>query len=148
MRHGNGGGLLRAVVDTNVYVSAFLHPDRPIFQIIQQAVERRYRLLISPAIIRELGRVLEEDFGIEERVKIQRIKTLVRAGEVVTPHFVLHVITEDPPDNRILECAVAGNADVIVSGNDHLRALKAYQGIPIVRPVDFLRTIGVTARRQ
>lgn len=148
MRHGNGGGLLRAVVDTNVYISAFLHPDRSIFQIVQQAVERRYRLLISPAIVRELGRVLEEEFGIEEQVKIQRLKTLVRAGEVVTPQFVLNVITADPPDNRILECAVAGNADLIVSGNDHLRALKVYQGIPIVRPIDFLRTLGITIRRR
>jgi predicted nucleic acid-binding protein len=42
-----------------------------------------------------------------------------------------------------LECAVEGKADVIVSGDHHLRDLKSYQGIPIVRPIDFLRTLGV-----
>ncbi|MGH8071356.1 MAG: PIN domain-containing protein [Candidatus Entotheonellia bacterium] len=62
MNPASGGGLLRAVVDTNVYISAFLHPERPIFQIVEQAVEQRYRLLISPAIVNEVGRVLRETF--------------------------------------------------------------------------------------
>ena len=51
MNPASGGGLLRVVVDTNVYIYAFLHPERPIFQIVQQAAERRYRLLISSAIV-------------------------------------------------------------------------------------------------
>jgi predicted nucleic acid-binding protein len=58
MNPASDGGLLRAVVDTNVYISAFLHPERSIFQIVQQAAEHRYRLLISPAIMNEVGRVL------------------------------------------------------------------------------------------
>jgi hypothetical protein len=58
--------------------------------------------------------------------------------------ITLDVIREDPPDNRILECAVEGRANLIVSGDRHLRRLKIYQGIPIVRPIDFLRTLGVT----
>jgi predicted nucleic acid-binding protein len=58
--------------------------------------------------------------------------------------MTLDVIREDPADNRILECAVEGRANLIVSGDRHLRRLTIYQGIPIVRPVDFLRTLGVT----
>ena len=146
MPRANGGLLLRAVVDTNVFVSAFLHPGRPLFQIVRLAAERRYRLLISPAIVRELGRVLEEEFDIEERVKIRRLKTLTRAAEIITPSITLDVIKEDPPDNRILECAVEGKADLIVSGNRHLLRLKSYQSIPIVRPIDFLRTLGVSTK--
>jgi putative PIN family toxin of toxin-antitoxin system len=140
----SGGGLLRAVVDTNVYISAFLHPERPIFQIVQQAVARRYCLLISPAIVNEVGRVLRETFGLEERVRLHRLKALVKAAEIINPQMTLDVIREDPADNRILECAVEGRANLIVSGDRHLRRLTIYQGIPIVRPVDFLRTLGVT----
>jgi uncharacterized protein len=132
------------VVDTNVYISAFLHPERPIFQIVQQAAERRYRLLISPAIVNKVGRVLRETFGLEERVKIHRLKALVKATEILNPKIAIEVIREDPPDNRILECAVEGRANRIVSGDRHLRRLKIYQGIPIVRPIAFLRTLGVT----
>ena len=54
----------------------------------------------------------------------------------------LHVILHDPDDNRILECAVEGQAHLIVSGDRDLRRLKIYQGIPIVTPTDFLRTLG------
>jgi uncharacterized protein len=131
------------VVDTNIYISAVLHPERAIFQIVQLAAERRYRLLISPAIMNEVGRVLRETFGIGERTRIDRLKALAKAAEIVIPQFTLDVIREDPPDNRILECAVAGGAHLIVSGDRHLRRLKMYQGIPIVRAIDFLRTLEV-----
>jgi putative PIN family toxin of toxin-antitoxin system len=143
MNPASGGELLRVVVDTNVYISAFLHPERSIFQIVQQAAEHRYRLLISPAIVNEVGRVLREHFSLEEMVTIRRLKALTKAAEIVNPQLTLDVIREDPPDNRILECAVEGRAHLIVSGDRHLRRLKIYQGIPIVRPTDFLRTLGV-----
>jgi len=54
----------------------------------------------------------------------------------------IFTITNDPDDNRILECAVEGQAHLIVSGDRDLRRLKVYQGIPIVTPTDFLRTLG------
>jgi putative PIN family toxin of toxin-antitoxin system len=146
MQHENDGARLRVVVDTNVFVSAFLHPDQPIFQSVQHAAERRYCLLISPALIQELGRVLQEEFGIEDRVKVRRLKMLAKAGELIVPRTTLEVIAEDPPDNRILECAVEGRADLIVSGDQHLRRLKSYAGIPIVRPTDFLRTLGIAVK--
>lgn len=56
MNPASDGGLPRAVGATNVYISAFLRPERPIFQIVQQAAEHRYRLLISSAIVNEVGR--------------------------------------------------------------------------------------------
>jgi putative PIN family toxin of toxin-antitoxin system len=144
MNPASGGGLLRAVVDTNVYISAFLHPERPIFRIVQQAVERRYHLLISPAIVNEVGRVLRGTFGLDERVRLHRLKALVKTAEIINPEVILEVVCEDPPDNRILECAVEGRAHLIVSGDRHLRRLKIYQGIPIVRPIDFLWTLGIS----
>lgn len=65
-------------------------------------------------------------------------------GEIVVPNLTLNVITQDPPDNRILECAVAGNADLIVSGNRHFLDLRTYEGIGMVRPRDFLRMLGIS----
>ena len=146
MQHASGGVQLRAVVDTNVYISAFLYPDRLVFQVVLAASRGRYHLLTSPAILREVGKVMREGLGWEERVRIQHLKILTKAAEIVIPTTTLAVIKEDPADDRILECAVAGRADLIVSGDQHLRRLKAYQGIPIIRPVDFLRTLGITTR--
>lgn len=149
MNRASGGDKLRVVVDTNVVISAFLHTERPLFQIFQCAVQGRYQLLTSPALIREVGRVLRETFHVTDHARIGRLKALVKAAEMITPQRTLNVITADPPDNRILECAVEGRANLIVSGNRrHLLALKAYEGIPIVRAVDFLRTLGVAPKQR
>jgi uncharacterized protein len=147
MNRGNGGKQLRVVVDTNVYISAFLHPEQPTFQIFQYAAEKRYCLVTSPAIVQEVGRVLREKFGIADQIRICRLKGLVRAAELLTPTTILNVITNDPPDNRILECAIDGKENLIVSGDNHLRCLKEYQGISIIRPTDLLRTLGVSLKK-
>ena len=130
------------VLDTNVYVSAFTFPRGVPWQVWRHALHRGYQLLVSPAIVREVARVLGEDFYWEERRLRRRLKLLVRLGEIVTPQITLHVTTNDPDDNRILECAVEGQAHLMVSGDRDLRRLKVYQGIPIVTPTDFLRTLG------
>src|SRR5262245_4723306 len=133
---------LRVVLDTNVYVSAFTFPRGVPRQVWRHALRRRYRLLVSPAIVREVARVLRGDFHWEERRLRRRLKLLVRLGEMVTPQTPLQVITNDPDDNRILECAMEGQAHLIVSVDRDLRRLKVYQGIPIVTPTDFLRILG------
>ena len=146
MNPESGRATLRAVLDTNVYISVFLYLRRPIFQILQLAGKGQYQLLTSPAIIQELGRVMREHFGVEEKERVRRLKQLAAIAEIILPQITLDVIKEDPPDNRILECAVAGHAGLIISGNRHLLRLKSYEGIPIVRPIDFLRTLGIASK--
>src|SRR5215471_7853073 len=133
---------LRAVLDTNVYLSAFAYPTRPLAEVWRHALRRRYTLLVSPAILREVGQTLRSVLAWGDAQVIAQLKLIVRAAEVVVPTITLQVITADPADDRVLECAVAGHADVIVSGDRHLRKLRRYENIPIVRPVDFLRTLG------
>lgn len=108
------------------------------------ARERRYQLLISPVIITEVAEKLRSKFGWEEARILRRTKLMAKVGRrMVVPRFVLDVMHDDPDDNRILECAVEGKADVIVSGDRALLRLKSYNDIPIVRPIDFLRTLGL-----
>jgi uncharacterized protein len=136
---------MRAVLDTNVLTSAFKDPPGRVTPLWRAARQRRYRLVISPAIMREVADVLRRKLGWEEPRIRRRLKQLSRVAELVQPEITVSVITDDPPDNRILECAVAGRADVIVSGDRHLRKLKSYEGIPIIRPVDFRRSLGLVA---
>jgi putative PIN family toxin of toxin-antitoxin system len=133
---------LKVVLDTNVYFSAFNSTRGVPFELWRRAVEREYELLISPAIIREMADVLRMDLAWPESEIIAQLKLVVRVAKIVEPTFTLDVIAADPDDDRILECAVSGNADLIVSGDRHLTKLKRFQGIGIVRPVDFLRTLG------
>ena len=115
---------LRVVRDTNVLVSAFTREQGLSFQIWRLAIERRYRLLISPAIAAEIADVLRRKFSWGDEPVLQRLKSLVRTAEMVIPKLTLRVVPEDDDDNRILECAAAGNAGLIVSSDRHLRKLK------------------------
>jgi putative PIN family toxin of toxin-antitoxin system len=136
-------GSLRVVLDTNVYVSAFTHPQGPPSQVWRQALHERYTLLISPAIVAEVARVLRLKFAWNDLRIIRRMKLLVRVAEIVSPTITLQIIKDDPSDDRILECAVSGQADLIVSGDHHLANLKSFRGIGIIRPADLLRTLGI-----
>ena len=135
------GGRLRVVLDTNVYFSVFTKRGIP-FRIWRAAVDRTYILIISPAIVREIASVLRFDAGWEESRIVRRLKLLASVAEIVQPSATLRVVIADPDDDRIIECAVAGNADLIISGDHHLSRLKAFQGIAIVRPAYFLKTLG------
>ncbi len=134
---------MRAVLDTNVLVSAFVRPRGRVAPLWRAAQARRYQLLLSPAIVREVARVLREDFLWEESRIIRQLKPLSKRGEIIIPRVTVDVIHDDPPDNRILECAIAGHADLIVSGDRHLLKLKSYEGVLIVRPIDFRRSLGL-----
>ncbi len=144
MSAAKSGGL-RVVLDTNVYFSAFSHPQGVPFQIWSHGVSRHYALIVSPAIMREVADVLRKDLAWPEAKIVVHLKLIAQAAEIITPTIVLEVIADDPDDDRILECAVAGRADLIVSGDRHLTRLKAHQGIGIARPADFLRTLPLRA---
>jgi putative PIN family toxin of toxin-antitoxin system len=133
---------LRVVFDTNVYFSALTHPRGVPFQIWLQAVRRRFTLISSPAIIRELAEVLRDDLRWAGPDIVARLKLMVGVAEIVVPAITIGAITADDDDNRILECAVAGRADLIVSGDHHLRDLGSFRNIGIARPIDFHRTLG------
>lgn len=138
------GKPFRVVLDTNVYYSALHSPAGPLEVLLAAGVrERRYRLLVSPFILHELHEKLMEKFVWEESRALSAIKQIVHAAELVHPQTVPAVIADDPDDDSILACAVVGQADLIISGDRHLLQLKEYAGIPIVRPMDFLRTLGL-----
>ena len=134
------GRPLRVVLDTNVYFSAFTKRGVP-FGIWRAALDRRYALIVAPSIVHEIGDALRSVAGWEESRIVRRLKIVSRVADIVVPAPVLRVVIADPDDDRILECAVAGKADLIVSGDSHLTKLKEFQGIGIIRPIDFLRTL-------
>jgi uncharacterized protein len=128
--------VIRAVFDTNVFLSAIVFGGNP-ERAFLLARERRIRLLVSPPILIEMASILREKFGWGERDAADAVKTIGRAGELIKPPNTLAVLKDDG-DNRVLECAVEGHADVIVSGDHHLLDLKEYAGIAILRPAEFL----------
>jgi len=133
----------RVVLDTNVYISAVMFGGLP-GSLLDLAFLRAFTLITSPALLDELDEKLRAKFEMTvEDVAFLRGK-LENIALVVEPVEDLRVIAEDPDDNRVLECAVTGEADVIVSGDRHLLKLASYQGISIVTVRQFLELVGAS----
>lgn len=124
--------------DTNVIISALLWEGNE-SKIIGLAEEGKIKLLSSAALLSELKNVLShERFGLEEKTVDENIKYILTISEIVSPKRKLKVIRDDPADDRVLECALEGRADYIVSGSKHLLQLNEFHRIKIVRAKELL----------
>jgi uncharacterized protein len=130
--------VLSVTVDTSVYIGA-LNAGGFGYRLFTMAQSGVIHIDISEAILDETIRVLREKFGWDGyRLHDARLR-LASFTSRVTPTQVLDVIKEDPPDNRILECAVEAGSDYIVTWDKDLLRLGEYGGIRIIRAVDFLQ---------
>jgi putative PIN family toxin of toxin-antitoxin system len=135
---------MKAVFDTNIFISAFLIPGSQGEQAFLLARRKHVDLYTSVAILAETAQTLRQKFHQEEADITAALKLIGRAAEVLRPDVKITTL-KDVADNRILECAVAGDADVIVTGDRALLALKSFGGIAIMRLADFLRLFPQTA---
>ena len=129
-----------AVVDTNVFVSA-LAGSRTCKRIIDLFRADTFELVISIDLISEIAAVLARpkfDFDQSNIEKILRFLKYKATKVSVTEKIS---VCRDPADNIILECAVSGKADFIVTGDKDLLTLKSFRKIPIVTPRKFLEII-------
>lgn len=130
-------GLPRVVLDTNVVVSA-AWGGVP-WRVVEAWLAGRYLLLISPAILAGYQVTLARLHpGSEAAARV--LYAVYLKAVTVTPRERLTVVRQDPSDNRFLECALAGHAQSLVSGDRHLLSLRTFRGIPIVTPRAFLET--------
>jgi uncharacterized protein len=129
-------------VDTNVLISAALSHSGSPAQIMSLWENEVFEILVSKPILAEYHRVFHYPRLHFSPEKIIRSLRLVQHTAVlVEPVEELHVVSADPHDDKFLACAVAGNASYIVSGDEHLLALKEYRGIPILSPALFMTAI-------
>jgi uncharacterized protein len=131
---------VRAVLDTNIYVSALALPGSVAEEALQRASNQRYELVTSTAILAELATVLANKFKWDPGRALEACREVLEISTVVRPKKRISLLNDDP-DNRILECAVAAKANCIATGDKHLLDLGRYEGIPIVRLVEFLREL-------
>lgn len=134
---------MRVVLDTNVIVSSLLRPGSPPDQVVSAFFNERIAAVTSIALLAELEDVLfrpkiANRVGKPEAELRGFLDNFRESAAVAEPVETINVVTADPPDNRVLEAAVAGEAEYIVSGDRYLPELGAYEGIEIVTPAMFL----------
>ena len=130
----------RVVLDTNILISA-LGWDGNERKILKKCIQGDIQLIESLELLNELIKVLQrQKFNfISARKKAEFLKYLVEISELVYPKERLNLIIEDPTDNKVLECALKGNANYIISGDLHLLNLEEFRKIKIVNPTKFLK---------
>ena len=129
---------MRAILDTNVLISAYVFPGGKPEAVYRLALEGRLEIGTSRALLAEFGRVLGQKFGwIPDRVEAA-VAQMTRIAAVVEPTEVVQVIRADPAAGRVLEAARAFGADVIVSGDRHLLDLGTWSDIEVLSPAEFI----------
>lgn len=135
----------RIVMDTNTLVSAIGWGGPP-HRLLRACILGRLRLYLSPAIVEELTEVLS-------RPKLRVVAAhpdlpavlswLCDPARLVIPGVTLDVVREDQDDNRVIECAVESGAEAVVTGDEHLLRLGAYEGIAFLSPHEACSRWGV-----
>ncbi len=133
--------MLRVVADTNIYISALNFGGVP-ERVLALARRGRLDLFISKPILDEIEGVLKRKFQWPASRVREAASTIREFAKIVEPRERIAIVRNDEPDNRVLECAVAAKARIIVSGDSHLRDLRSFRGMRILSPRTLLDTLG------
>jgi hypothetical protein len=137
---------MKVVLDTNIFVSAIIAAQGKPAQILDAWRASRFDLVIRADIIEEIREVLCRPH-IRKRHPWAREEIdafLDSFGELATitlGELEVKVVADDPDDNMYVACAVEGEADYIVSGDQHLLKLGTFKGIKIITPAQFLEIL-------
>ena len=122
---------MRVVFDTNILVSALVFPGGRGDAALRRVIARTDQLVMSKPVLDELLDVLSRKFAREAEELAHVAVFVSELAMVVAPKRRLRIVQDDP-DNRILECALAGRAEAIVTGDKALLALESFRNIPVV----------------
>lgn len=130
----------RIVLDTNCILNAYLSPGYS-REVLLLAQKKKIIIVTSRILLAEFSEVSRKKIQ-DNQSKLNHFRNkLFSLIEIIEPKNSIAMIKRDPDDNRVLEAAVEGKCDFIVTGDRDLLELKVYQGIKILNPKDFLERI-------
>lgn len=139
--------MIRAVVDTNVLISALISkkPSPPL-NIYNLLKSEDFLLITSPAILEELEEVINRKTIIKLHKRSQQqideiLQEIAETSYIVPGMISVEAVKKDPDDDKFIAAAIEGKADYIVSGDKPLLNIKEYMGIKIISPKDFMRLL-------
>ncbi len=137
--------MLKALLDTNQFVSSLLAPQGLQRRLVDAWRERAFVLLLVPGQVEEIGEVLVRP-KIARKYRVapddrQALLELLRAEAILLPHEPAPGVCRDPDDDYSLGCAASGGADYLVTGDDDLLAVGRYRDVVIVDARAFLAVL-------
>lgn len=130
---------VRIVLDSNIFISSYVFGGKP-ESILKLIITEKVQGVTSRILISEFLDVLRKKFKVSQ-FDIQAIQQEVSdLFEIVYPIKNLHIV-RDEPDNRVIETALEGNCDYIVTGDNDLLVLGKYKNIKIVTADEFIKSV-------
>ena len=136
---------MKVTLDTNILVSGtFWTGDS--FRILDKIDRGKIKSITSRGIITEYYKTINSDEIIgkiknKELLFFRITEKVIKKSKIVEPKTKINIIKDDPGDNKVLECAKAGNVDYLISNDKHMLKLKKFENISILTPADFLKKL-------
>ena len=137
--------LKKVVLDTNVWLSGLFWGGEA-SKIIELAEKRKIKILISEEIINEIVKVIQREpkfkksiEELDEKIK-DIVRTILSISSLILIKNKISIVKEDPSDNIIIETALDGKADYLITYDKHLLNIKEFGKIKIIQPKDFLNS--------
>lgn len=127
---------LNIVFDTNVYIAAILRPGLS-EELVRRGLRGDFEIIICNEIIQEIEQKLKKKFRFPDEKISEYIDIVNKKTKLIKINNDLIIVKTDKEDNKIIECAVLGNADLIISLDKHLLHLKKYRNVAILHPKTF-----------
>lgn len=128
---------MRAVLDTNVVMSAFFFGGTPL-KIVRSAFSRKIELVASKAVLSEYREVAERLHEQFPSVNYRRPLSILESKLTMVRLAALgEAVCRDPDDDDIIACALGGKAKVICSGDGDLLVLNGFRGLEVIKPSIF-----------
>ncbi|MBI2842308.1 MAG: putative toxin-antitoxin system toxin component, PIN family [Armatimonadetes bacterium] len=137
---------LKVVLDTNLFVAAYWNRRSASARIIEACLSGHLQVYYTSEVERELWLIMR---NIRARDEFRAtVSNLIGRAEQVSAQAKVDVRTEDPEDQKFLECAVSANADYLITSDDHLLRLRKTGKTVIIKPGDFWREIICSQRNS
>ena len=142
--------MLKIIIDTNVIIAAIHNPvGKPalVLSIALSEMPEMISMYISPEIWGEYLEIFgREKFNYFNKNHVKTLLSQIRQRAIlIKPSLAVSAIKIDPADNRFLECALAAEADFLVTGNTKHFPFKKFHRTRIVSPHEFLIIVGEAA---
>lgn len=138
MQEGRARARRRAVLDSNVIISGLVFEKGNPARVLEALRTGEIEAVISPHILDEISRSFREDFDWNEARVLEAVRLLRQLCTVIDPPIEAAVSDLTPADNRMLDCAVHGQVEYLVTGDRGILRLAKFEGIEIVAPAQFV----------